>query len=68
MLHVKPESYGEAIRAARTRRNLTQVEVARELGVSERTLQAWEIDDVIPQARHRRAIIDWLASESEEAA
>lgn len=66
MLHVKVEHYGEAVRAERERRNLSQVEAAAEIGVSERTLQAWENEGVTPWPRHRRAILAWL--EEREAA
>ena len=67
MLRVKPGSYGDAVRATRDRRNLSQAEAAREIGVSERTLQGWEIADVVPQPRHRRAILEWLDDEDEAA-
>lgn len=60
MLRVKPSSYGEAVRAERARRNLTQEEAALELDVSERTLQAWENEDVVPWPRHRRRILEWI--------
>lgn len=66
MLRVKPTSWGETVKSERDRRHLSQREAAAELGVSERTLQGWEIDDVTPWPRHRRAILAWL--EQEEAA
>lgn len=60
MLRVKPGTYGEAVRAERERRNLTQAEASVELAVSERTLQAWENEDVVPWPRHRRRILEWI--------
>ena len=66
MLRVKPTSWGQTVRAERNRRHLSQKEAADELNVSERTLQSWEIGDVTPWPRHRRAIVAWL--EQEEAA
>lgn len=67
MLRVKPTSFGDAVRAERTRRNLSQAEAAAQLGVSERTLQGWETEDVTPWPRHRRAIMEWIASDEEAA-
>lgn len=63
MLRVNPLSFGRAVRTERDRRNLSQKEAALELGVSERTLQDWEAKDVVPQPRHRRAIIEWVGAE-----
>jgi transcriptional regulator with XRE-family HTH domain len=40
---------------------LTQREVAEQLGVSARTVSYWFTTDTIPQKRHRRALVDWLA-------
>lgn len=63
MLRVKPyNDFGSAVRRERERRNLSQKEAADELGVSERTLQAWETEDVVPWPKHRRAIIEWVGA------
>ena len=70
MLHVNLTEYGLAIREERNRRNLTQVEAAREINVPVRTLQSWEAGEVVPWARHRRMIVAWLREndDGEEAA
>lgn len=49
------EQFVEKIRAARSDANLSQRELADRLGVSVRTVQAWEAGTV-PQPRHRRAL------------
>lgn len=67
-LRVNPMSWGEAVRAEREIRLLTQRETAAELGVSVRTLQGWENEDVIPWAKHRRAIRAWLQNGDGEVA
>jgi transcriptional regulator with XRE-family HTH domain len=59
-LRVNP--YAERLREARESANLTQVELAARLGVSPRTVQNWETGDRVPQAKHRRAIQDFLDS------
>jgi transcriptional regulator with XRE-family HTH domain len=41
-------------------RHLTQIEIADELNVSERTVSYWFTTDTVPQKRHRRAILKWL--------
>ena len=64
MLRVNPLSLGEEVRKTRERRHLTQLEAARELRVSQRTIQAWECEDVMPQPKQRRRILQWI----EEAA
>jgi len=59
---------GSELREERDRRNLTQEEAAGQVGVSTRTWQLWENGgEVTPRAKHRRALVDWLAA-SEEAA
>jgi transcriptional regulator with XRE-family HTH domain len=50
------------VRARRESLHLTQAEAAEQLGVSERTLQAWEAGTV-PQPRHRRALAVWLTAD-----
>jgi transcriptional regulator with XRE-family HTH domain len=68
MLRVNPTDYGEAIKQERDRRNLTQAEAARQIAVATRTLQAWEAGEVVPWARHRRAIVAWLENGNGEVA
>lgn len=46
----------QQIRSARDRDRLTQVEAAKLLGVSLRTLQEWEAGRAFPQPRHRRKL------------
>jgi DNA-binding transcriptional regulator YiaG len=65
MLRVKP--LAEQIREAREDAHLSQVELARELGVSPRTVQNWESGKT-PQPRHRRAIASFLSANGEAAA
>jgi transcriptional regulator with XRE-family HTH domain len=48
-----------ALKQARTRANLSQVELGLRLGVSYRAIQYWEAGQV-PQPRHRRAIQEFL--------
>lgn len=56
MLRVKDEpSLSERLREAREASDLSQVELARKLGVSPRTVQNWEAG-MTPQPRHRRAV------------
>lgn len=62
-------SFGLALRLrqAREAANLTQVELAEALEVSERTLQAWE-KGTTPQPRHRRRLLAWLDNQERVAA
>ena len=53
---------------ARFAASLTQAELAREFGVSERTMGAWESGRVIPRPRHRRLIMAFVERHEEEAA
>ena len=60
--------FGGDLRQERERRHLTQEEAALEVGVSTRTWQLWESSSPQwPRAKHRRALVDWLAT-SEAAA
>lgn len=54
---------GAELREERDRRNLTQKEAAAEAGVAVRTWQLWELGSVVPRAKHRRALIDWLEAD-----
>lgn len=66
-LRVNPPT-GQELRDERVQRNLTQAEAAAQIGVSKRTWQGWELNGaVVPQPRHRRALIDWF-NEAEVAA
>lgn len=51
------------LREIRNGRNLSQIEAAKILGVSARTLQAWEAGEAFPQPRHRRQLADFLRDE-----
>lgn len=66
MLYVNSLGFGAAVRKERDRRHLSQQEAAREIGVAVRTLQGWEISDVVPHPKHRRAVIEWLGHEEED--
>jgi DNA-binding transcriptional regulator YiaG len=68
-LHVKgrEEPFGQTVRIARERANLSQVEFAARLGVAPRTVQYWEAGN-IPQPKHRRAIAAFLAEAEEPVA
>ncbi len=50
------EDLAGRLRAARNRANLSQRELARQLRVTERTLQAWESGRVLPRPVHRRKL------------
>lgn len=53
--------FGSGLRDEREARHLTQEEAAAQVGVSTRTWQLWESGElVVPRAKHRRALIDWL--------
>lgn len=56
-LRVKP--LPERLREARERAMLTQVELARLLSVSPRSVQNWE-SGIAPQPKHRRALAEFL--------
>lgn len=55
------------IRVARDAASLSQVELARHLGVAVRTLQAWEAG-TMPQPRHRRLVLAFIAEQEKAAA
>lgn len=55
-----PSLLGALIKEARDRRDLTQAELAAELGVSVRTLQNWE-GGKTPRAEQRRHLRRWLS-------
>lgn len=55
---------GAELRDVRESRHLTQKEAATQVGVSTRVWQLWESDEPpTPRAKHRRALVDWLAPE-----
>lgn len=56
-----------AIRDHRVLLNLTQPEAAASLGVSLRTLQAWEAGSTFPRASHRRRLETWFVAERDAA-
>lgn len=58
---------GSELKQERDRRHLTQDEAAEQVGVSTRTWQLWELGAVMPRAKHRRALIDWLNSDQAAA-
>ncbi len=57
MLRVKP--LAAQLREARETRMLSQVELARQLGVSPRTVQNWEAGRD-PQPRHKRTVLAFI--------
>lgn len=59
--------FGSELKEERDRRNLTQKEAAEQAGVSTRTWQLWELGEVTPRAKHRRALIAWLETEEQAA-
>lgn len=61
------QTLAKRIRDKRDRANLTQKELADELGVSIRTLQGWEAGTVVPRARHRRVLSEFLDTTKEPA-
>ncbi len=70
MLHVKGvapvsvaglgDELARRIKEHRLRRNLSQEEAARELGVALRTFQNWESGRKWPHPKHRRALDAFL--------
>lgn len=59
---------GPELRQIRDDRNLTQQEAARQAGVHLRTWQHWEASSVMPRAKQRRLLVDWLENGTEAAA
>jgi transcriptional regulator with XRE-family HTH domain len=57
------EELAAQIKRARRDANLTQQELALQLGVSHRTLQNWEAGNGFPRAAHRRRIAAFLNNE-----
>lgn len=55
------------IKQARDAANLSQVELAEQIGVSERTLQNWEAG-TLPRPRHRRLVLAFIAEHEAVAA
>lgn len=62
------EDLGATLRKAREQVALTQVELARHLGVSSRSVQGWEAGTSYPQPKQRRRIAAFLAEAGEVAA
>lgn len=61
--------FGQDLRAERRRRLLTQEEAAKQVGVSTRTWQGWELNGITaPRMKHQRALIAWLAEPDDEVA
>lgn len=67
------EGAGARIRSARAVWALTQEDLARELGVSLRSVQNWE-SGMVPSARHTRALalffgrpVEWLTTNGSES-
>jgi type I restriction enzyme M protein len=55
-MSVHDNALGEAIRRARTREGLTQAELAREVGVSQGQISAWETGRTSPPDEHQHAL------------
>lgn len=62
MLRVKCVTPAEIV-TARTERMLTQQEAAEQVGVAPRTWQNWEAGNVVPRAKHQRALVAWLTEQ-----
>jgi transcriptional regulator with XRE-family HTH domain len=62
------DDLGKRVRAHRIRLNLSQIEAAKTLGISVRTLQNWEAGTTFPWPKHRRAIDRFLKIDSGESA
>lgn len=62
------EALASKIRTQRDALNLSQLEAAALVGVSERTWQSWETGNVIPQPRHRRLLDAFLDGKLSEVA
>lgn len=61
---VKPtETLGDALRAERDRRGMTQKEAGKALGVSQPVFSAWENDQNEPGGKYLPAITSWLRSD-----
>lgn len=55
---------GAVIREARERRQLTQAQLAKRLGVAERTVRMWETTSTVPRARRYALAAELELSES----
>jgi transcriptional regulator with XRE-family HTH domain len=56
----RPETIGEHLRKKRFDLGPRQSQVARKLGVSERTLSLWECDETYPRWRYHARLIEYL--------
>lgn len=63
-----PVPVGRALRRKREALFLTQSELAEKLGVSLRTVNAWEAGTTKPYLRHRKALLEFFHPSLEEAA
>ena len=61
------QALAQRIVTARHRAGITQLELAAELGVTERTVQAWESGKVVPRPKHRRLILAFVERYGEAA-
>lgn len=55
------------LKQARASASLSQIELADQLGVSERSIQMWEAG-TIPQPRHRRRLLAFIAEQEQQQA
>lgn len=56
---------GDQIRKLRTARQMTQVQLARKLGVSKQTVSNWENDNIPPSVEMLRRLASTLACSSD---
>jgi transcriptional regulator with XRE-family HTH domain/tetratricopeptide (TPR) repeat protein len=61
-----PVSLGQRLRNQRERLHLSQDELARLVGVTERTIRRWERDEVVPQPHYRRRCCSALGIRQED--
>lgn len=54
-----PQEFAREMKEARVRAHLTQAALAERLGVTTRSVQAWEAG-VFPRASHRRLIVEFI--------
>ena len=59
-VNVKPDTLGRVIRDARHARDLTQVELAERLGVSQVAISRWEVGGTTPRLPHLRSLASHL--------
>ena len=67
MPHVNTLPLGQELANIRRSRLLTQAKLASDLGVSLRSIQAWESGNR-PSLAHARKLLDWVRWDTEEAA